>query len=34
MGKIVYGNAEYKNFGECLTVTNGLYEMYIRSQNN
>lgn len=29
MGKIVYGKAEYKNFGECLTVTNGLFEMYI-----
>ena len=29
MGKIVYGKTEYKNFGECLTVTNGLFEMYI-----
>ena len=29
MGKIVYGKAQYKNFGECLTVTNGLFEMYI-----
>lgn len=29
MGKIVYGKSEYKNFGECLTITNGLFEMYI-----
>lgn len=29
MGKIKYGREVYKNFGECLTVTNGLFEMYI-----
>lgn len=29
MGKIIYGKTNYKNFGECLTVTNGLFEMYI-----
>lgn len=29
MGKIIYGKEPYKNFGECLTVTNGLFEMYI-----
>lgn len=29
MGKIIYGKTNYKNYGECLTVTNGLFEMYI-----
>jgi len=29
MGKIIYGKTNYKTFGECLTVTNGLFEMYI-----
>lgn len=29
MGKLVFGKTQYKNYGECLTVTNGLFEMYI-----
>ncbi len=32
MSKLIFGKTNYKNFGECLTVTNGLFEMYITTE--
>lgn len=29
MGKLIFGKTQYKNFGNCFTISNGLCELYV-----